>query len=446
MKPKNSTERKLVRYAEALPAITDRQRRWAYANCFTPMAVYRRRGSWVKCLCCGNEQIWNKSLLESFIDVDEYCCPECGRSMALKEKFKDTVLTEQKFFTVITTFRGIQLARTFDAVRANSLRESAEYSIGEIFQNWILPDGSEVITGRPHHRSPFSLSFNYDMPYCIKHHNANCSGYYRMDDLFDICGTTLYPIVRVTPLVRRNGWRPELLRYHSSISMVDAISWLLKCPTAEMMCKTGQLDLFRHMVREVKTEFEYLHAVRIANRRKYTVSDSSLWIDMLNMADRIGLDTHNPDIVCPADLRSAHDRILARYARIVKAEKGLSDEVKAAKAEEEYSLTKGRYRGIEIEGDGIRVSMIPTVVEILREGKAMHHCVFAMEYYKRPDCLILSARDRDGKRIETVEFSLKTFKVLQSRGVCNTVTPRHNEIVSLIENHASLFRQCEKTS
>ena len=45
----------------------------------------------------------------------------------------------------------------------------------------------------------------------------------------------------------------------------------------------------------------------------------------------------------------------------------------------------------------------------------MHHCVFTNEYYLKADSLILSATI-DGKRIETIEVSLKRMEVVQSRG------------------------------
>lgn len=71
------------------------------------------------------------------------------------------------------------------------------------------------------------------------------------------------------------------------------------------------------------------------------------------------------------------------------------------------------------------------------EGKLMHHCVGS--YHKRTDSLILSATI-DGKRIETVEVSLKTLKVVQSRGVCNKLTEYHERIVELVERNAELIR------
>ena len=68
------------------------------------------------------------------------------------------------------------------------------------------------------------------------------------------------------------------------------------------------------------------------------------------------------------------------------------------------------------------------------------HCVYTNEYYNQDNTLILSARI-DGKRIETVELSLDTFKVVQSRGVCNSNTEYHDRIINLVESNAELIRQ-----
>ena len=64
----------------------------------------------------------------------------------------------------------------------------------------------------------------------------------------------------------------------------------------------------------------------------------------------------------------------------------------------------------------------------------MHHCVFTNEYYLKADSLILSATI-DGKRIETIEVSLKRMEVVQGRGVCNKNTPYHGQILKLMKEH-----------
>ena len=46
----------------------------------------------------------------------------------------------------------------------------------------------------------------------------------------------------------------------------------------------------------------------------------------------------------------------------------------------------------------------------------------------------------DGKRIETIEVSLKTLQVVQSRGVCNANTEYHDRIINLVNSNINLIR------
>ena len=86
------------------------------------------------------------------------------------------------------------------------------------------------------------------------------------------------------------------------------------------------------------------------------------------------------------------------------------------------------------------ITVIQSVAEMAEEGKAMHHCVYTMGYYKKDDSLILSAKDKAGNRIETIELSLKTFKVLQSRGIYNSNTESHSEILELVNRNIHLIK------
>ena len=60
--------------------------------------------------------------------------------------------------------------------------------------------------------------------------------------------------------------------------------------------------------------------------------------------------------------------------------------------------------------------------------------------------LILSATI-DGKRIETVKVSLKTFEVVQCRGVCTENSSEyHDRIIALVNKNANLIRQRMKAA
>ncbi|MDE6436628.1 MAG: PcfJ domain-containing protein, partial [Muribaculaceae bacterium] len=90
--------------------------------------------------------------------------------------------------------------------------------------------------------------------------------------------------------------------------------------------------------------------------------------------------------------------------------------------------------------DNVVISVISSVADMLAEGEAMHHCVYGAGYYRKKDSLILSARDKDGKRLETIEVNLRTFQVEQSRAVCNKTSARHHEILDLMQKNMHLIR------
>ena len=99
-----------------------------------------------------------------------------------------------------------------------------------------------------------------------------------------------------------------------------------------------------------------------------------------------------------------------------------------------------KFFGLEITDGSITIRPLESITQFYQEGKAMHHCVYTNEYYKHNDCLILSARIGE-KRIETIEMSLKTFEIIQSRGVCNKNTEYHERIMNLVRKNLNLIRQ-----
>lgn len=444
MKPRTKLEHDILALAVKLPEITERQRRWAFDNCFKGRAVVWPRKRQVRCMCCGETAVYDKVYIDSFLREGQYDCPYCGKTMDAERHEKDTKWTEYRHFTVLTTFRGHQVARTWEVRRNNEPRTKyASYGINEIYQVWLTDDGREVITGRPLHRSINSTTWDFVKPLDIRRHNAGGAGYYQFDDVYDIAGNWLYPEVRVTPLLRRNGWRPELLKYQNMIAMTDAMKSLLTIPDDEMLVKTGQLDLFRYMVRRGHKEVPFRYAVRIANRNGYIVNDAQMWLDMLQMADELGRDTHNPKVVCPDDLRAAHDALLGPITRLHKRRDAEKRRREAGEWETRYTREKAPYLGIAFGDDDITVRPLQMVDEFAEEGKAMHHCVFGGGYYKKPDSLILTARDRDGKRLETVEVSLCAMTVLQSRAACNGTSPLHAQILALVCDNMYLIRRAK---
>ena len=166
-----------------------------------------------------------------------------------------------------------------------------------------------------------------------------------------------------------------------------------------------------------------------------------MWTDYIDLLEYFHLDTHNPHYVCPKNLKAAHDSIHKRKEKAEARRKAENERKNAIKWEAEYKATKGMYFGICFGNEDIQIAVITSVADMAEEGAFMHHCVYSNRYFDREDSLILSARDKDGNRIETIELNLKTFEVVQSCGKCNSTTEYHDQILSLVKENIGLFRK-----
>ena len=342
---------------------------------------------------------------------------------------------KEKYVSFIQTFKGWNVIRTFKVERINNEKgEKTKYLINEVYQNWIDDDGKEIIVTRPYSRSPFHLSWKIWEPMTIGHHNYNASGSYEMEDMFDTEGNYFYSRAMVTDVLKRNGWRNDFIK--RGIPVTKSMIQLLTNPTAETIVKQGQIDVFKYMLKRGDRQLPYMYALNICHRNGYIINDASMWFDYMDLLSEFRLDTHNARYVCPTDLKHEHDRLMVKKQKI--------EEQKTLEQKEnenrKYRREKQAFLGLCFEGDGIIVSVLQSVKDFYEEGKAMHHCVYSNGYYKKKNSLILSAK-KDGKRIETIEVNLKTFKIIQSRAVCNQTSEYHNSIIELVNRNMGLIRR-----
>ena len=189
---------------------------------------------------------------------------------------------------------------------------------------------------------------------------------------------------------------------------------------------------------------KYWASIKICIRNGHIIKDGSMWRDMIDLLHHFGMDTKSPKYVCPSDIKAEHDRLVRKRNRQREREELAKRRREAEKHEDEYRKLKGRFFGILITDGTLNIRVLESVAEFAEEGTAMRHCVWSNNYYLKKYSLILSATI-DGKRIETVEVSLKTFKVVQSRGVCNENTEYHDRIISLVDSNMSLIRKRMRT-
>ena len=464
MKPRSKIQQQFVEWAGLLPPLDEKRKAWARGLFPAEALYYSRRGnhSEFHCMCCGAVvPTFGKWPVDEH-DIPRWTCPECGYECEVLPQYnggfrgnydsrtgrRGKSPTGSLYATLADIFNGIQVFRTFEVCRCNgrTTRDGlpcglpTEFQYREIWQNWIRPDGKETITHRPYARSFNYFRWDYGKEYVIGSHNAHCRGYYAFSDVFDITGNYFFPGQRFTPLLKRNGMRRKYLSMRNC-DPVAMCRLLLKDNRYEEIVKLGQIPLAVYLTGHFSNTLPFLHAVRICARNSYRIKDPGLWLDYFDDLVFLGLDTHSAHYVCPKSLKKAHAQTTRRRERVVELQREAERRKEAAKWEGRYATAKAPFLGIVFTDGRITISVIPSVEDVRLEGKAMHHCVFSNGYYKRPDRLLLTARDEKGKRLETVEIGLDPYVVLQSRGLQNGTTKAHKDIVALCEANMDVFRR-----
>jgi hypothetical protein len=298
----------------------------------------------------------------------------------------------------------------------------------------------------PTYKTLYTLARRLDEP--MKIANQRKTYNYGGNDEYDLYGDMFYGRTKVLPILKRNGWKNKMVELRSSPIAI----WksLFREPEAECLAKTGQwrlLDYLQAHVNDWRSGGGYrLALVKICSRHGYIIKDAQMWNEVVDMLEELGMDKHSPKYICPESLKDMHDWLLDKQAKKRARERKESLKKEIEKWEKKYAEKKGCYFPVEFDNGIVFCHVIKSVEEMLEEGERMHHCVFDREYYKKPESLILSARDKEGKRLETVEVSLKSFRVIQSRALQNGRTRLHEDIVSLVEKNMFLIRNASKES
>lgn len=217
-------------------------------------------------------------------------------------------------------------------------------------------------------------------------------------------------------------------------------------PFAETLYKQGKHKLLKHCIDyRLFSEKNIISAVKVALRHGYNIeADTQTWFDYLNTLRKLGIDIHNPKIICPDDLNAAEQKYL-RILRKKEAEEQRRHNIQMQlerlerdeKLNSAYIKKFGCLFGVHFTSGDISVHVLKDVGEFAQEGKELHHCVYAMGYYdveRHPYSLILGASVK-GKRTETIEVDTRDFHIVQARGACNMDSKYHNEIVELVNNN-----------
>ena len=244
MKPRTKRQRQFVGMAERLPVISDADKAWIVGQ-FKPqvrLVNLPHAGHAYHCQCCGKVIEYPGRIAE----IDKclpWRCPECGKVCEVvvdrgpRTMSRYTTIETEKYFTKIDVFEGVQVFRQIVASRRNVYGKPTEWEFPEVWQNWVLADGSEVITSRPYTRGVSFFNWYDQGEIGIGVHNHHCSGYYEFRDVYDCYGHHILPKPHYMGLLRRNGYQGWITKM--SINVAEAAKAVLSDHFAEELAKVG---------------------------------------------------------------------------------------------------------------------------------------------------------------------------------------------------------------
>lgn len=432
MKPKTKLQKACAEAAATLPAIAPEVIQWGYDNCLEKIG--HRTKKVVHCLECGHSWPTTDGMLISQV-VGE-TCPACNSELKMKVSRARTN-GDKAYYGQITTHKGWQVIRVFYMTKGCRVGEKAEYFNTEVMQHWINKEGKRV---------PWSLGVNggtgmVDMWIFNSKLEIRVPASMRYSSIssrFDIVPYLFYPKSKILPEIKRNGFKGN---YHK-VAPQDFFINVLSDRKFETLLKAGRYELLKYPgTYYLKDKLDkFWPTIKICIRNAYKITNASDYFDYLDLLEFFGKDLRSPKYVCPADLKKEHDRYVAKKQAYLERKRLEEFKKRIEEEQKEYQEAKNKFFGINMSNGDITIKVIETVQEMYEEGKELHHCVFTNGYHKKPDSLILSAR-KDETRLETIELSLKSMKVIQSRGLQNNSTAYHNSIIELINNNLHIIKK-----
>jgi len=302
-------------------------------------------------------------------------------------------------------------------------------------QQWFKPNSEVTIVGRVQFMG--NESYTGDMEIRGGYRSYRGTNYYPWT-------TAVHPQHKCLPIYKRNGFTTKV----KDIVLYDLFIKLLNDSISETLIKAKQYDLLSCRVGNRSYEVrDRWSSIKIAIRNNFIITDGITWLDYTKLIEKAGKDLLSPKYVCAKNYKQVHNKhverqqeILRRQNEIRDAENAEKQRIKAEMDSSDYIKDKGMFFGIMLRTGDLSIKVLESVKEFFEEGKAHGHCVFTNNYFSKPDSLVLSAKI-NGIPAETVEVSLKDFRILQARGKGNKDTKHHNEIIDLVNKNMHLIKR-----
>lgn len=365
-----------------------------------------------------------------------------------RNNIKDKMMGEPQYkswiFQTKQTYKGWKIRKTYEVKRYGKADNYVRYNLAVVFGE---KDGKTVCASRSLVLMCSSTTFSIWQPITIK----DASWYQTQYDkgAFEVSNKR----------TRRDNDQYEVISYG-----VDSnVFFEHRDSNVETLVSLGYERFIVQLEGEGKPITNDLYnALRIAHKHHYDLTNISAhqYIAYIRMLKRNHKDIRNPHYICPKDFRSAYMDITDQDDKLKLERERAKREREQIKREQEelerlrkeqyyaenYIKTHSKYFGLDelLSTNKLYFHVLRDVDEFFEEGKAMCHCVFANGYYKKNNCLIISCRDRNGERIETIEVDLKNGLIVQSRAKHNGMSKYHDEIVRHINQSMTTISACRR--
>ncbi len=417
MKPRNRKQQEIMKLSGQLRPLTPNQKQWALGNTISHYG-FRLKSGMCTCMKCGHE--WHEERNGTHL------CPECGSIIEIKDT-KERVIRDKSYFNIITAKGDYQVVRMFLMMVEMRKGMKAKPAFLEIGQYWIDGKGNATVVGIQRTLGHYIDSFAFSSPLEIRNDN---------DAFRHIAGEWVYPKIKVTDTIKRNGFKTSTYYIHP----VTLFKQLLTNPKAETLMKANDIEMLRYLCHHPADVERYWNTIKIAKRAGYQFTDIGMWFDYIKMLERMGKDLNSPSLIAPQDLKTAHDEYVEKVNRQRVKEQKEANRKKAEADQAKFEELKGRYIGLSMTDGTIRLHTLDSVAEYYDEGTKQHICVGSSGYYLKEDTLVFTAT-MGGRTIATVEISLKDFSIIQCRAFANGVCEYAEQIAGIINANKKMIAE-----
>lgn len=208
--------------------------------------------------------------------------------------------------------------------------------------------------------------------------------------------------------------------------------------SAETLVKINK-NLFSNLYLSSHTQGEFVDLLdkykrqwQLLTKWKYKISVKELriYIDYLELLTFFRKDLHSPKYLMPKDIKKAHDH----YVKLKEQLKYTFSKEQA----KEYFERNSFLIPFEASSSNIVIKPLTTLKQVKDEALEQHNCLFTNEYWKKADNLLFTSFV-NGKKAETIQFSIQKNKVVQATAFKNFLHELHNDIVCLANKEIKKF-------